>query len=353
MTAIARLEVETVRMRLRDPYTIAYESIDIATNLIVHVVLDRGAGGWGCAAPDEEVTGETVAGAERVLEEAGERLHGRDPFHLGMCLEAVDEVCQGHPAALAALDMALFDALARRADLPLHQLLGSYRDAIPTSVTIGIVDADETVRQARDWVAQGFVALKLKGGLDAELDAERVRRVREAVGPGVELRFDANQGYDVAQTLRFVDAVTDSNLELLEQPTPADDLVQLGEVTAGTALPVMADESLVGLRDAFRIARHDRADMINIKLMKAGGLQRARRIDAVARAAGLETMVGCMDESALGIAAGLHFALSSPNVAYADLDGHLGLENDPFADAVRLDAGYLRPTGLPGLGLDR
>ncbi len=349
---IVRLEAWSVRLGLREPYAIAYDRIESVDNVFVRLVTDAGPPGYGCAAPDPAVTGESAAAVLAAVESAGSELRGADPLRRMRLLERLREPLADRPGALSAIDMALHDLLGKASGLPLWRLLGGYRESIATSVTIGILPLDETLERARRHVGEGFRSLKLKGGLDVELDVERVRRTRETVGQKVELRFDANQGYSYDDTMRFVEGVREARLELLEQPTAAGEADLLGRVTAAVELPVMADESLLTLRDAFRLAGDELADMVNVKLVKVGGLAEALRITAVARAARLEVMVGSMDESALGIAAGLALALARPGVAYADLDGHLELVDDPAAGAVVLRGGELHPSDAPGLGVE-
>jgi L-alanine-DL-glutamate epimerase-like enolase superfamily enzyme len=339
-------------MRLAEPYAIAYEDVSRTTNVFVRVTTSAGIEGIGCAAPDPRVTGEDADGVLRAVEDiAGGEIRGSDPLRHAMLMERLKKSMPSMPSARAAVDMALFDILGKVANQPVWKLLGGYRSRIRTSVTVGILPEHETVTAASDLVARGFRCLKLKGGRDVDLDVCRVRRVREAVGKSIELRFDANQGYTVEQSLRFVEETKQAGLELLEQPTPKSELELLGRVTQRVPLPVMADESLMSLRDAFRLARRDLVDMVNVKLMKAGGIAEAIQIDGVARAARLEVMVGCMDEAAAGIAAGVQFALARPNVVYADLDGHLDLLGDPSEGSVRIEGGTILANDAPGLGV--
>lgn len=350
---ITRIEAWPVLLRLSEPYTIAYESVAEVTNIFIRMETNRGITGYGCAAPSEGVTGEKVEGFLDVIESTiVPFLKGADPLRAARIMLRLKRHLKGKPSLLAAVDMALFDILGKTAGLPLWKILGGFRDRIKTSVTIGIMPEKETVEHGLYWKKRGFRSLKLKGGLHVDADISRVWKVREAVGRDMELRFDANQGFTVEDAIRFVEQTRDARLELLEQPTPKGLPDLLGHVTRGVSIPVMADEALMTLRDAFRIARRGLADMVNVKLMKVGGIGEALQVNAVARSAGLEVMVGCMDESALAIAAGLHFALARPNVIYADLDGHLGLLNDPADGAVILRNGILFPTNKPGLGFD-
>lgn len=353
---LTRVEAWPVKMRLAEPYVIAYESVEEATNVFLRLETDAGVVGCGCAGPDEDVCGETaedvLTATREVLEPV---LRGNHALRAGPLLEELAAALAGRPAALAMADMALRDIAGKVSGLPLYRMLGGEAEGaegMVTSVTVGILPEEETVRCARRWLERGFSCLKLKGGLDREADAARALKVREAAGEDVELRFDANGGYTVEETLAFARQVAPARLEFIEQPTPRDRPELLAEVAAELELAVMADELLMSPGDARAIASTRGADMLNVKLMKVGGIARAMEIDEVACSAGMPVMIGCMDEAALAIAAGLHLALARPNIRYADLDGHFDLEGDPSDGAVILEDGRLRPTGKPGLGFD-
>jgi len=348
---ITNVEVWTVEMDLAEPYSIAYETVSKVKNIFLRIETGSGINGFGCAAPDQAVTGESPEKTSTVMKDVlYPFLKGSDPLRIARILEEIKSQLKDFPSIRSALDMALFDILGKKAGIPLWRILGGYRDRIKTSITVGIMPLEETLKFVEKCLAKGFKCLKMKGGIDVNGDIERFIKVREYAGNDIEIRFDANQGFTVDETLKFVKATKSAGLELIEQPTPREQMDVLGRITREVSVPVMADESILTLRDAFRIAKRDFADMINIKLAKVGGISEAIQINAVARSAGIEVMVGCMDEAALSITAGLHFALARPNVVYADLDGHLDLLGDPSKDTLVLKNGYLFPKDKPGLG---
>ncbi|MGD9317916.1 MAG: enolase C-terminal domain-like protein, partial [Anaerolineae bacterium] len=238
--------------------------------------------------------------------------------------------------------------LGLAAGLPVHRLLGGYRYRIQTSITLSLVPLKETVELARSRARQGFRILKLKGGIAPEEDVRRVLAVHNAL-PDLVLRLDADQGYTVQEALDVARRL-EGRLEMLEQPTPASDLDALREVTLHSPVPILADESLTNPASALEIASQRAAHGLSVKLATCGGLHCARQVDAIARAARMDTMVGCIHEPALLIAAGLGLALSSPNVRYGDLDGHFDLVDDPTVAGFAFEDGWLVARDVPGLG---
>ena len=346
---ITHIEYERLDLKLSEGYTIAYESIHKTTNLILKIHTDDGLVGYGCAAPDKEVTKETADEVVTAIEEIIiPYLTGRNPFTYALILDEL--AFQLKASALAMVDIALFDVMSKRANVPLYKFLGGFRKRIATSITIGILPLEETMEKAAFYHSEGFWIIKLKGGLNVEEDISKLFALRKKY-PKMVLRFDGNQGYDLETTKHFIKSTKAVEIEILEQPTAMKNESIMGIISENYAIPLMADESLKSLKDAFRLTSNGYSDMINIKIIKVGGLLAASHINSVAKAANNEVMIGCLDECALGISAGLHFALSRPNVEFADLDGHLDIVDDPFKNLFELKNGYLYPNEKVGIGI--
>ena len=347
---INAVELVPVDLGLRLPYRTAYhaEAVESIAAIFVRLETRQGGEAWGCTAFDPAVTGETAEGVMQACQACADRARELSPLNIEYALDELAGLTRGSPSALCAFDLAFHDLLGLAAGMPLHRLLGGYRNRIQTSITIGILPLGDSVRLARHRAEQGFRILKVKGGLDPEEDVRRVRAIHRAL-PRFILRLDADQGYTVEQALDVARALA-GKLEMLEQPTPADDLDALEQVTRLSPVPILADESVARPRSALEVAQRRAADGMSVKLTACGGLRCAREIDTIARVAQMETMVSCVNEPALLTAAGLSLALSSPNVAYGDLDGHFDLLDDPSRPSFRLEEGWLVATDVPGLG---
>jgi L-alanine-DL-glutamate epimerase-like enolase superfamily enzyme len=221
-------------------------------------------------------------------------------------------------------------------------------------VTIGLNPVDIMVDRARDLVSQGFRCLKVKCGMDPNQDIDAVLAIRDAVGPDVKIRMDANEGYSVEQALMVIKTLENlgADIELLEQPTSAEYLYALKEVTAQCPVPIMADETVLTLRDSLKMVKMEVADMINIKLMKIGGITNAIKANIFAEVAEIPVMIGCMNESMGAMAAGVHFACAFKNVQYADLDSALDFVEDVVKGGATYKDGFVIPSDKPGLGIE-
>ena len=345
---IDSLEFKSFINKRSSTFKIATGSADTEQNVIVKIKCGSEFG-VGNANPTN-VTHETLASIEDFLAKAKMKIEGTDEEDLLKLHQRLDAIAPGSTAAKAGIDIAVFDLISKKQGQPLYEFLGGSRDRMLTDMTIGIESKETTVKKALQHYKAGFRALKIKVGLDLNEDIMRVVAVRDAVGPKVELRVDANQGYSVEQAIIFSEAMKSLDVVVIEQPVNASDLVGLKRVTEQSEVPIMADECVKSSADARKIAREGIADMINIKLMKSAGINDAIMINRLAEATDIETMIGCMGEIQVSIAAGLHFALSSKNVIYADLDSHFNIIDDP-SSGLTFEDGQLIAPKKPGLGI--
>ncbi len=346
---ITRVEVTPVELKLREPIRMAgLGEIHVITAVFVRMETQKGQSAWGCTVAHPELTGEKPGEVVAICQECARLVPDLNPTNIEFALGELAAHPKMTPAVMCAFDLAFHDLLSIAAGMPLYRILGGYRSRIQTSVTIPIAPVAESVQMALRWASKGFRMLKIKGGLDAAEDVRRVQAIHTAL-PDHFLRLDADGGYSIDQALDVTRAVNDI-VEILEQPTPADDLTALGQVKSVSRVPIIADQSLHGPELALNLASRHIVDGLSIKLATCGGLRCARQIDAIARAARIATMVGSMVEPALLTSAGLSLALSSPNVRYGDLDGYMFLVEDPSKVGFKLEDGWLIATEAPGLG---
>ena len=346
---ISHAEVIPIELKLRLAVQLANtQPIESVSGIFLRVETQQGESAWGCTVAHPLLTGEDPVPVIQICQQAADLLPDLHPTNIEYSLSQLAPVIASSPGATCAFDLVFHDLLGLASGLPLHRLLGGFRNQIPTSVTIPLGSVSESVKIAQHYAAQGFRILKIKGGCHPADDVRRVRAIHRAL-PNQILRLDPDGGYDVQQSLD-VPRILEGKIQLLEQPTPGEDLDGLRQVTQISPVPVLADQSIRGPNSALALAAGHHADGLSIKLSTCGGLRAAQQVDAIARAARLNTMVSCVIEPALLVAAGLSFALSSPNVTYADLDGHLDLINDPTMPGFNLEDGCLVASEVPGLG---
>jgi len=352
---IKQIKVWKMDLGNTKPYTIAFKTVDEVINAFVEITLSNGITGIGAANPSEYVTGEHLDQTLATLTEANlEFLKGRDIREINQLLFEVTTKFPATPAARAALDIALHDALTKYLDIPLVRFLGQKIKSMATSNTIGIKNVEETVRETDDYVKRGFKAIKVKIGKDLEEDIERLVKMREKHGNKIAIRIDANQGYTAAQTIEFYKRTQPLNIELIEQPLPAKAVAEIRQLPEPVRKVIAADESLLSPKDALELIKPPRAvGIFNIKLMKCGGIGQGLQIANIGYQEGVDLFWGCNDESIVSITAGLHAAFACPNTKYIDLDGSLDLAKDAVKGGFILEDGIMRCSDKPGLGVER
>ena len=353
---VREIEIIHLRLPLHEPFVIAYASYADVDSVLVRIVAADGTVGWGEATPDPNVTGETVEGTIATLRHAlAPAVLGHDARNREAIGHALDARVEGVPAAKAAIDIALHDLVGHAHGLPVWALLGGRtKESLTISRVVSVKDPDAMAADAAAHVADGFRTVKLKVAAEANpaLDIRRLAAVREAVGPDIGIKVDANQGWRTAAVaIAAIRGMTASAPDYIEQPVAWWDLDGLAEVRRQTGLAIMIDEGCHGPREMQRVVALRAADLVNIKLMKCGGLTRATTLNAIAETAGIVAQVGTMVESSIASAAGLHLALARANVHTVEMGGPLMLAEDIGNAATWYDRDQIRVPDRPGLGI--
>jgi L-alanine-DL-glutamate epimerase-like enolase superfamily enzyme len=349
---IKDIEIYAFDVPLVAPFRISIGEMSAANDVLIRIRTDSGLVGIGEACPFPPITGETQATNIAAAKAIRDMLIGKDPLAIDAILRQIGAIVHSNPSMVAAFDMACFDILGQAAGLPLYRLLGGNKSTFESDITTGIDTPEAMAAGAKRHAGMGYKTLKVKIGLDPDQDFERLSAVRRAVGDGITLRIDANQGYTVPQAIYALKKIEPLRIQLVEQPVQASDISGLKTVRAESPIPVMADEACFLPADALKLVRAEACDFMNIKIMKAGGILNAVRIAHIADAANMRCMVGCMLETRIALTAAAHVVASQANIVYADLDGNAEHTADPVVGGMTTTAGIVTMPETPGLGCD-
>jgi L-alanine-DL-glutamate epimerase-like enolase superfamily enzyme len=330
----------------------------VSPYVLVKVYTDQGIIGLGEATISGLWSGETQKGTVAAIEEyIAPQLIGKDPRDITTARQAMDFIIKLNPFTKSAVEMALWDIAGKSAGVPVYQLLGGkVRDRVRIKLVVWARDVAGSRLMAEQHLQLGVTCIKVKVGLDPVTDVARVRAVREVTGPDIPVTIDANCGWTIQQAKSCLRQLADVNLLLAEQPIPPGDFVAMAELRRDTPAPLMADESVFTLQDAWQLTQHRAADILSVYPGKHGGIAATAEIVAVAKAAGIRCTIGSNLELGIGTAAMLHVAAAYPEIDCetfpADTIGPFYHDGEIITQPLDLGPPYAQiPTG-PGLGVE-
>jgi L-alanine-DL-glutamate epimerase-like enolase superfamily enzyme len=350
---ITKIDIYPFNVASEHEFKIATMVVSGAQNVLIHIQTNDGIDGWGEASSFRAIVGETQKINLAAAQELREILIGKNPLDYASRVREMDAFLPLNATIKSAFDMALYDLAAKHAGLPLYRFLGGEKRPMETDLTMGISDLDKAGDDAMKIVNQGFRMIKTKVGLDPEEDVLRLKAIREAVGPDIKIRIDANQGWDRVTAVKSLNQMEALDIEFCEQPVRRWDLDGMKYISERTGIPIMADESVFSPEDAMMVIQKQAAPMINIKISKSGGIKNAIMIANICEAAHIPCMTGCMSESGLANTAFAHFAMAHPIVQYFDLDANVGHINEPIIGGVTIENGMIDfPDDMIGIGAE-
>jgi L-Ala-D/L-Glu epimerase len=352
---ISAISMGRIAIPMKKAFKTALRTVTTAETVVVKIECDDGSVGWGEAPATLAITGDSLGGIEAFLDWMRPQLIGEDPTRIERVMSVLHRGSVRNTSAKAALDMAIYDLAAKAAGLPLYRFLGGFRDELETDYTVSVNPPAEMGEDAARFASEGYRLLKIKvGGGELGEDLKRIEAIRKRAGSEVGLKLDANQAWSAKGAIRAIHTIEREGwgVELVEQPVKAWDIEGLERVTKSVEMPIMADESVFSPEDAAAVLRRGAADLINIKLMKAGGIHGALAICKAAEAFGVPCMVGSMIESHLGVTAAAHFAAAMKNVTTCDLDAPILMASNPVRGGVVYEGMKISLSEAPGLGIE-
>ncbi len=350
---IKEIQVGQISVPLKKSFKTALRTVDKIEDIVVKITTDTGHVGYGEAAPTAVITGDTKGSIRCAIEDyIAPQIIGLEIENIEEIMNRIDNSLLKNTSAKAAVDMAIYDLFGQFHKSPLYKILGGYRKEIISDLTISVNSPEEMAQDSIQAVKRGYKTLKIKVGLDSQMDIKRIQAIRDAIGYNIDLRLDANQGWTPKEAVILLRKMEDKgfNIELVEQPVLANDLEGLKYVTENVSIPILADESVFSPADAVKIIQNRAADLINIKLAKTGGIHNALKICSIAEIYGVECMIGCMLESKLSVSAAVHLAAAKKIITKIDLDGPGLCKEDPIQGGPEFQDYKITLNDEPGLG---
>jgi len=363
---ITKIETRIVNIPVESPYIFSHGILKEFSNVLVKIGTDEGIGGIGESSfvPGGGVSEETPESVKPIIDRyLSSAIIGEDPFNIELIHKKMDEILPRNLIAKCGIDLALWDIIGKKLEVPVYQLLGGMAEPdIVGTYTLSIDTPEKMAEQALYRKRQGYLTLVVKIGRDVEHDLERLKRVREAVGPEINIRLDANEAYNPDQAIKIIRQMEKYNPEFVEEPVKRWDLNGMAKVAEAVDTPISSDESNTSLDTVRDIIEKKAADIINIKISKNGGLFRSKKIAALAEAADIPIIVGGANTYEIGRQACRHFAVST-----VQAQSGLGSEGCAPASQSKIDdvttqvityddiskmKGYVHVIEGPGLGVE-
>lgn len=349
---ITKVSIYKSRIKLKQPFITSLGSLTHSENIILVIHTNQGLQGFGECSPFMSINGESIDTCFIVAQYLAKALINKSTLDIEQCSQIMDSVIYGNSSIKSAFDIALHDIASQHAEVPLYSFLGGTNEKqLITDYTVCLDEVEKMVRDSLRIMQEGYKVIKVKLGDTPEQDIKRIQSIREAVGPDIPLRIDANQGWQKKDAIQVLNALAGSNIQFCEEPISRHDYMDLPSIKQQSPIPLMADECCCDHHDAKRLISIGACDLFNLKLGKSSGIRNALKVIRLAQDAGIMMQVGGFLESRLAFTASAHLALSSEHILFCDMDTPLMFEEDPVEGGIKISSGgVINVPDTPGLG---